>query len=113
MFASAFDRAEAAALLLQRGARPELTTSVVDLSDSTAPEERLQQEIRDAQTAKSAAAGAGGKMARAAPGPKAVAGVTRAYSYGELLGKQGGLTALHFAARQGAAWPRGASSPGW
>jgi ankyrin repeat protein len=109
MFASALDRADVAALLLQHGAQPELTTSVVDLSGSTAPEERLQQEIREAQTAKSAAAAGNGKKAPAAPasadrnGKKAIGGVTRAYSYGELLGKQGGLTALHFAARQGAA----------
>src|SRR5262249_32680581 len=31
-----------------------------------------------------------------------VAGVTRPYAFNELIGKQGGLTALHFAARQGA-----------
>jgi ankyrin repeat protein len=103
MFASALDRADVAALLLQRGARPELTTSVVDLSGSTAPEERMQQEIRDAQTAKSAAAAGSGRKAPAAPARNTIAGVTRAYRYGELLGKQGGLTALHFAARQGAA----------
>ena len=32
-----------------------------------------------------------------------VAGVTRGYRYNELIGAQGGLTALHFAARQGSA----------
>ena len=31
-----------------------------------------------------------------------VAGVTRPYTFNELIGKQGGLTALHIAARQGA-----------
>src|SRR5262249_24528367 len=31
-----------------------------------------------------------------------VAGASRPYSFNELIGKQGGLTALHFAARQGA-----------
>jgi ankyrin repeat protein len=112
MFASALDRADVAALLLQHGAHAELTTSVVDLSGSTAPEERLQQEIREAQAAKSAAAAGNGKKGPASVdasasaernGRKAIAGITRAYSYGELLGKQGGLTALHFAARQGAA----------
>jgi ankyrin repeat protein len=101
MFAATFDRADVAALLLQRGARPGLATSVVDFSGSTAPEERLQQEIRDAQTAKSAAAS--GRKAPAAPAQNAIAGVTRAYTYGELLGRQGGLTALHFAAREGGA----------
>ncbi len=44
---------------------------------------------------------------RAGPQPIAsageVAGLTRPYRYNELIGSQGGLTALHFAARQGAA----------
>ena len=39
-----------------------------------------------------------------------VAGVTRGYRYNELIGTQGGLTALHFAARQGSAAPRARSS---
>ncbi len=34
---------------------------------------------------------------------RGVAGVTRGYRYNELIGTQGGLTALHFAARQGSA----------
>src|SRR5215208_2141307 len=38
----------------------------------------------------------------APPASAATAGVTRAFTYNELIGKQGGLTALHFAARQGA-----------
>jgi uncharacterized protein len=118
MFASALDRAEVAALLLHNGARPDMASRVVDLSSTTAPEERLQQEIRDAQLAKSAAAAkSAGKGTGAATAPdasapvdppepdnrKGIAGVTRGYTYGELVGRQGGLTALHFAARQGAA----------
>ena len=35
--------------------------------------------------------------------PKEVPGLTRPYRYNELIGAQGGLTALHFAARQGSA----------
>ena len=46
---------------------------------------------------RASAAGAG-RCARAD-----VAGVTRGYRYNELIGTQGGLTALHFAARQGSA----------
>jgi ankyrin repeat protein len=113
MFGAAADRATAVRLLLTRGASPGLTSKVVDLAGVTAPEDKLQQEIRDAQTAKSAktaadAAAAGAAAGRpmpasprAAPATGTIAGVTRAYTYNELIGKQGGLSALHFAARQG------------
>ena len=114
MFGAAANRAEAVRALLQGGARAEVVSKIVDLADVIAPEDKLQQEIRDAQTAKStaqaataAAAGAtSGAPApaspRAAPAAGTTAGVTRAFTYNELIGKQGGLTALHFAARQGA-----------
>jgi len=123
MFAAADDRADVAALLLKRGARADIASKVTDLTNATSPEEQLQQELREAQTARSAAA-TGGKApagaaaptakaaaampaasASAAPGntdKKGVGGVTRGYTYDELLGKQGGFSALHFAARQGA-----------
>jgi uncharacterized protein len=126
MFASADDRADVAALLLKRGARADIASKVTDLTNATSPEEQLQQELREAQTARSAAA-TGGKApaasaapaastaktaaampaSSAAPAPgntdkKGVAGITRGYTYDELLGRQGGFTALHFAARQGA-----------
>jgi ankyrin repeat protein len=113
MFAAAGDRAEAVRLLLKHGAKPGATSKVVDLAGVIAPEDKLQQEIRDAQNAKSAkaaadAAAAGGgtaqtrAVARGTPAAGTIAGVTRAYTYNELIGKQGGLSALHFAARQGA-----------
>jgi uncharacterized protein len=42
------------------------------------------------------------RAAQPAPGAQAdVPGITRPFQYVELIGKQGGLTALHFAARQG------------
>ena len=44
-----------------------------------------------------------GAAPAAANRPKEVPGLTRPYRYNELIGAQGGLTALHFAARQGAA----------
>ena len=47
---------------------------------------------------------------RPAPDGIDVAGVTRGYRYNELIGAQGGLTALHFAARQGSAPRRARSS---
>jgi uncharacterized protein len=112
VFVAATDRTEAVQLLLKHGAKTDVTSKIVDLSELTAPEDKLQQEIREAQTAKSAKAGGDGgaaagaaqarAVARGTPAAGTVAGVTRAYTYNELIGKQGGLSALHFAARQGA-----------
>src|SRR6516225_7606032 len=108
MFAAALGRDDVVRLLVQRGATTALTSRVVDLMSVTAPEEALQKEIRDKQNAESAARTGG---APPPPDPAAfqapatrdgVAGATRPYSFNELIGKQGGLTALHFAARQGA-----------
>jgi ankyrin repeat protein len=107
MFAAALDRADAVRALVQHGADAQLASRTVDISKATAPEEVLQQQIRDAQNAKSAAAtatpgGAAAPAPRASGSANAVAGVNRPYTFEELIGKQGGLTALHFAARQGA-----------
>ncbi len=109
MFAAALDRAEVAQALLKRGASIGTTSAVVDLTDLTAPEDALQKEIRDKQNAESAARTGTAPPPQADPmafqGPTSrtgVAGATRPYSFNELIGKQGGLTALHFAARQGA-----------
>jgi uncharacterized protein len=107
MFAAALDRADAVRALVQHGADAQLASRTVDISKATAPEEVLQQQIRDAQNAKSAAAtatpgGAAAPAPRASSSANAVAGVNRPYTFEELIGKQGGLTALHFAARQGA-----------
>jgi uncharacterized protein len=107
MFAAALDRADAVRALVQHGADAALASKTVDVSQSTAPEEVLQQQIRDAQNARSAAAAPGGASpppARAAGAARAATagGVSRPYTFSELIGKQGGLTALHFAARQGA-----------
>jgi len=108
MFAAALDRADVVKLLLARGADAGLQSKIVDLSGMVAPEDALQQEIRDRQNAESAARTGAAAPAPAAPGTgrgggAGVAGATRPYSFNELIGKQGGLTALHFAARQGAA----------
>jgi len=107
MFAAALDRVDVVKVLLQHGATPTVTSKVVDLTNLTAPEDDLQREIRDKQNAESA-------QRTGTPPPPAsngeyqgptsktgVAGMTRPYSFNELIGKQGGLTALHFAARQG------------
>ena len=85
MYAAAYNRADAARLLIQRGADTALTTTVVDLNALTAPEESNMQ-----------------RQMGAGPGrPVQIAGLTRGYRYNELIGTQGGMTALHFAARQG------------
>jgi len=109
MFASALDRADAARALVQYGADAAVASKTVDLSRVTPPEEVLQQQIRDQQNAKSAAAATPGGAAPPPPprpanntAATAVGGVSRPYTFNELIGQQGGLTALHFAARQGA-----------
>lgn len=99
MFAAALDRAEAVKVLIARGANLKLTAKMIDrASGPLAPgEQALQEASRGArqQAGNAPAAGRGG-----ASGPD-IPGVTRPYSYNELIGKVGGLTALHFAARQG------------
>src|SRR5216683_1002704 len=110
MFAAALDRADVARALLLHGADAAIASRTVDLTKVRAPEDVLQQEIRDAQTAKSASPAPPGGAPRPAlatasagsPGASAVAGVTRPFTFNELIGTHGGLTALHFAARQGA-----------
>jgi ankyrin repeat protein len=91
MFAAAFNRVDAVKLLLARGADHKTTTKIVDLFALTAPEEEAM--LR----------GGGGNSTRpqAAPARVDVAGATRGYRYNELISSQGGMTALHFAARQG------------
>ena len=84
MFAAGFNRVDAVKLLLARGADHKATTKVVDLFALTAPEE----------------AGRGGARP-AGNRPADIAGATRGYRYNELISTQGGMTALHFAARQG------------
>jgi ankyrin repeat protein len=94
MYAAAYNRADVVRLLLQRGAKPAVTTKVVDLFALTAPEE---DSMRRQFGTREGGAGA----AQAAARPREVAGLTRPLRYNELIGTQGGLTALHFAARQG------------
>jgi ankyrin repeat protein len=90
MFAAGFNRLEAVKLLLAKGADHKATTKVVDLFALTAPEEEAM--LR----------GGGGNSTRPqAPRAADIAGATRAYRYNELIGSQGGLSALLFAARQG------------
>ena len=98
MFAAAKGRADVVRALLARGAEHGRTTKIIDLEALTAApgEEALnQQQAQQPPTA-------GAPRAAAAPAPPAeIAGLNRPYRYNELIGKQGGLTALLLAARQG------------
>lgn len=106
MIAAAYDRAELVRTLLARGADHAAASTFVDLAALTAPE---QQEGRQTQSrAQVPPTGAPAQEASTRPAaPPAgehradIAGVTRPFRYNELIGAQGGLTALHMAARQG------------
>ena len=96
MFAAGLDRAEVVKLLLARGADAKLRVEGRRSQRGlTAPSE----DDRDAD------ATAARPRCRSRPRRRRVGrrrASTRAYRYNELIGTQGGLTALHFAARQGA-----------
>jgi ankyrin repeat protein len=115
MFAAAADRAAVVSLLIEKGANATVATKIIDLAALTAApgEEALQQSQQrqpqpGAPAGNSAPAAAPSTVSGARPAPAAaparptdLAGVTRPYRYNELIGRQGGLTALLFAARQG------------
>ncbi|HWI20447.1 MAG TPA: ankyrin repeat domain-containing protein [Vicinamibacterales bacterium] len=87
MFAAAADRVEVVKLLLARGADIKATSRVEDFSALTMSSQVDQNGVPvQAQAAQRGD----------------VPGVTRPFNYNELIGKHGGLAALHFAARQGA-----------
>lgn len=96
MFAAALDRAAVAKLLIARGADLAATAKTVDIAQfAAAPGEEALEKASQRQPPASAAAAA-------APDRRSeVGGVSRPFRYNELIGRQGGLAALHFAARQG------------
>jgi uncharacterized protein len=104
MFAAAADRADVIKVLLEVGARPEATTGIIDLAALTAApgEEALQQTQGRQPAAGGGGRGGQGGGTNAAPRGPDLPGVTRPYRYNELIGRQGGMTALLFATRQGA-----------
>jgi ankyrin repeat protein len=83
MFAAAYDRTDVVAFLLAHGADHTLSTTVHDLA-------RLTDPGQDRTAAN-----------RAAPRQVQVPGLSRQFRYNELIGTQGGLTALLFATREG------------
>jgi ankyrin repeat protein len=105
MFAAAGDRADVVTLLLSRGADANVASAFTDLLALAG----LDSEGRRVQAPQPQAGGspapenqpAPAAARPATPRPADVPGVTRGFRYNELIGRQGGLTALHFAARQG------------
>src|SRR5688572_3002712 len=89
MFAAAADRLDVVKLLLARGADLNVTSRVEDFAALTMTNDADQNGVPRPQ-------------APPPPGGKDIPGVTRPFNYNELIGKHGGLAALHFAARQGA-----------
>src|ERR687897_1420782 len=89
MFAAASDRVDVVKLLMSRGADLNATSRVEDFAALTMTNDADQNGVPRPQ-------------APPPPGGKDIPGVTRPYNYNELIGKHGGLAALHFAARQGA-----------
>ena len=87
MVAAGLDRADVVRLLMSRGADWKAASSIADLKALSSPMED----------------GSGRPQPQVPAGRIDVAGVTRGYRYNELIGTQGGLTALHFAVRQGSA----------
>ena len=99
MFAAANGRAAVIRLLMAKGVDAAATTRVIDLSAFAKEElERFAQFQRQSGRGAQAAQGRGGR-GRGEGTP----GIDRQYAYPELVGYQGGLTALHIAARQGSA----------
>jgi uncharacterized protein len=89
MFAAASDRLDVVKMLLARGADLNVTSRVEDFAALTMTNDADQNGVPRPQ-------------APPPPGGKDIPGITRPFNYNELIGKHGGLAALHFAARQGA-----------
>jgi ankyrin repeat protein len=87
MFAAASDRVDVVKMLIARGADLHTTSRVEDFAKLTMEFDADQNGVPRPQQPTN---------------PNDVPGVTRPYNYNELIGKHGGLAALHFAARQGA-----------
>ena len=101
MFAAALDRVDIVRLLVARKADTSLASTFVDLKALALPEPPTAQSGRAAAAVGGGAGPEEAPAARGAKKPPQIAGVDRPYRYNELIGAQGGLTALHFAARQG------------
>jgi ankyrin repeat protein len=104
MFAAAADRAAVVPLLLDGGASADTASKVVNLAGVATMGEGdgRPPEPQGPGTAQNQARAGAAPARPGAARPSDVPGATRPFRYNELIGTQGGLTALHFAARQGA-----------
>jgi ankyrin repeat protein len=114
MFAAASGRTEAVKTLIARGADPALTGKVVDISERNR-KDSAESRVRNARVAAIQKQLAAAKAAAASPGAAAPAAAPRRgrnadadsggepepLGYADLVGAQGGLTALLLAAREG------------
>jgi ankyrin repeat protein len=98
MFAAANNRAGAVTLLLQRHADPNIATNVVALATLSA--DGRNPDGRNLPGNKEGRSGGNAQTPAAPPAAKRP-GVDRNYLLNELVYAQGGMTPLHFAARQG------------
>ncbi len=88
MFAAASDRTDVVKMLIAHGADIKATSRVEDFAKL-----KITNDV-DAN-------GVPRPQQQAPAGQPDIAGVTRPFNYNELIGKHGGLSPLHFAARQG------------
>lgn len=101
MFAAASGRTDAIRVLVARGADVKAATKVVDLYALSRAEETDARISATAASSEPTAAGAAAPSAPGRRGSPPIPGLTRRYLLNELVGMQGGFTALLFAARQG------------
>ncbi len=102
MFAAATRRLDTLKVLIAAGADVNAASKVVNLKAAPlSPEEQAYLQAQSGRAGGNGRQGGGGGGGRRGGAPVGIAGVTRQYTLPELVGAQGGLTALHFAARQG------------
>ncbi len=108
MFAAARDRADVVSMLVTHGADTAIASTFVDLKALSVepPTARINNSqdplAGEKPDGEKPAAGKGDVKKPARKKEPEIPGVTRPFRYNELIGAQGGLTALHLAARQGA-----------
>ena len=107
MFAAARNRVEAVRALLAGGADANLTTRVVDYAERASNDQKDQEErerrvaAARGEPAEQPPQGRGGGGGGGGQQPPPDQGTARPLNYDDLVGKQGGLAAIHYAARDG------------
>jgi len=103
MIAAAYGRSDVVRALTTHGADVAVTTKVLDMAAFNKEETERLLQFQQQQAAQAAAGGRGAAAPEGRRGfnPNAKPGIDRQYNYTELVGYWGGMSALHFAARQG------------